>query len=92
MATVLVTGGTGFLGAHTIARLLVGGHQVRTTIRLLSRQAAVEAMLRTAGAPDAGSVRYFPADLTADDGWSPRSSEDTVTASGESLIRLGLLT
>jgi dihydroflavonol-4-reductase len=27
-------------------------------------------MLRTAGAPAAGSVRYFPADLTADDGWA----------------------
>jgi nucleoside-diphosphate-sugar epimerase len=68
--TVLVTEGTGFLGAHTIARLLAGGHQVRTTIRSLSRQADVEAMLRTAGTPDAGSVRYRPADLTADDGWT----------------------
>jgi dihydroflavonol-4-reductase len=70
MATVLVTGGTGFLGAHAIARLLSDGHQVRTTLRSLSRQADVEAMLRTAGAPDAGGVRYFQADLTADAGWA----------------------
>jgi dihydroflavonol-4-reductase len=69
MATILVTGGTGFLGAHTIARLLADGHQVRTTLRSLSRQREVEAMLRTAGAPDAGRVRYFQADLTADAGW-----------------------
>jgi dihydroflavonol-4-reductase len=70
MATVLVIGGTGFLGAHAIARLLADGHQVRTTVRSLSRRADVEAMLRTAGAPDAASVRYFEADLTADGGWA----------------------
>jgi dihydroflavonol-4-reductase len=69
MATILVTGGTGFLGAHTIARLLADGHQVRTTLRSLSRQRDVEAMLRTAGAPEAGGVRYFQADLMADAGW-----------------------
>jgi dihydroflavonol-4-reductase len=70
MATVLVTGGTGFLGAHAIARLLTDGHQVRTTLRTRSRQGDVEAMLATAGAPGADGVRYFQADLTRDDGWS----------------------
>jgi dihydroflavonol-4-reductase len=70
MATVLVTGGTGFLGAHTIARLLADGHQVRTTMRSLSRQPDVETMLRTAQVPDAAGVRYFQADLTADVGWA----------------------
>jgi dihydroflavonol-4-reductase len=70
MAHVLVTGGTGFLGAHTIARLLAGGHQVQTTLRSMSRQADVEAMLRVAGAPGAGDVQYFPADLTHDAGWA----------------------
>jgi NAD(P)-dependent dehydrogenase (short-subunit alcohol dehydrogenase family) len=70
MTTVLVTGGTGLLGAHTIARLLTDGHQVRTTLRSLSRQADVEAMLAIAQAPGAGSVRYFRADLLSDEGWA----------------------
>ena len=70
MTTVLVTGGTGFLAAHTIARLLTDGHQVRTTLRSLSRRADVDAMLAAAQAPDTGSVRYFQADLTTDQGWA----------------------
>jgi nucleoside-diphosphate-sugar epimerase len=135
MANVLVTGGTGFLGAHVIARLLDDGHSVRTTIRSLNRAGDVTAMLETAGAPAPGSVRFFPADLTADDGWAdavagawllrllaltnpalreivpqlsvirrasnakaraelgwaPRSNEDAVAATAESLLRLRLL-
>jgi dihydroflavonol-4-reductase len=70
MSTVLVTGGTGFLGAHTIARLLADGHTVRTTIRTLSRSGDVLEMLRTAAAPNADSVSFFAADLTRDAGWA----------------------
>ena len=69
MASVLVTGGTGFLGAHTIARLLQDGHTVRTTIRDLSRREDVIGMLRTAGAAEHGSVSFFAADLLRDEGW-----------------------
>lgn len=69
MSKVLVTGGSGFLAAHTIARLLVDGHEVSTTVRRLDRSPSVIEMLRTAGAPDADSVRFFATDLTADDGW-----------------------
>lgn len=70
MATVLVTGGTGFLGAHTIARLLADGHIVRTTIRKLSRSRDVLQMLRAAEATNADSVSFVAADLTSDEGWA----------------------
>jgi dihydroflavonol-4-reductase len=69
MASVLVTGGTGFLGAHTIARLLAGGHQVRTTVRSLARATDVRSMLATAGAAGIDTVEFARADLTAEDGW-----------------------
>jgi nucleoside-diphosphate-sugar epimerase len=43
--------------------------------------------------PQLGVIRRASnAKARAELGWSPRSSEDTVTASGESLIRLGLPT
>jgi nucleoside-diphosphate-sugar epimerase len=35
---VLVTGGSGFIGAHCIKRLHADGHRVRTTVRPLARE------------------------------------------------------
>ena len=45
MSTILVTGGSGFIGSHTLLQLLATGHQVRTTIRNLKREGDVRAML-----------------------------------------------
>jgi len=71
MAKVLVTGGSGFIGAHTILQLLASGHQVNTTVRDLKRGPEVQAMLAEGGAVDPGAgLAFFAADLTADAGWS----------------------
>jgi dihydroflavonol-4-reductase len=56
MATVLVTGGSGFVGAHCIVALLKAGHTVRTTIRNLSREEVVRNMLREGGAMELAVV------------------------------------
>ncbi|MEV7975868.1 NAD-dependent epimerase/dehydratase family protein [Streptomyces sp. NPDC086519] len=69
MAHVLVTGGTGFLGSHTIAQLLTAGHTVTTTVRSLTRRSDVERMLIEAGSPGVDGVSWVEADLTSDRGW-----------------------
>jgi dihydroflavonol-4-reductase len=69
MGTVLVTGGSGFIGAHTVLQLLAVGHRVRTTVRKLDRSRDVLAMLRQGGAASVDDLTFFAADLEADAGW-----------------------
>jgi nucleoside-diphosphate-sugar epimerase len=69
MSTVLVTGGSGFVGSHVILQLLSAGHIVRTTVRSLTREERVRAMLKGAGADTGDRLSFFAADLTRDDGW-----------------------
>jgi nucleoside-diphosphate-sugar epimerase len=68
--TVLVTGGSGFVGSHTIATLLAGGYRVHTTVRNPSREADVRAMLASAGAEPGDRLSFHVADLEADAGWA----------------------
>jgi len=71
MARVLVTGGTGFVGAHCLIALLAAGHETRTTVRDLAREGDVRAMLRQGGAGEVGKrLALFRADLNADLGWA----------------------
>jgi nucleoside-diphosphate-sugar epimerase len=70
MSEVLVTGGSGFIGAHVLLQLLAAGHRVRTTIRSPARQDDVLAMLRQGGAGASDGLVFFAADLTEDAGWS----------------------
>jgi nucleoside-diphosphate-sugar epimerase len=70
MSKVLVTGGSGFVGSHVILQLLAAGHEVRTTIRNLSREAEVRATLAAAGADPGDRLTFFAADLEKDHGWA----------------------
>src|SRR5436309_5263720 len=66
--TVLVTGGSGYLGGWCVIELLRSGYAVRTTVRSLSREPQVRA---TVGSEvDLGDrLTVLAADLTSDEGW-----------------------
>ena len=66
---VLVTGGTGFIGAHCIVQLLQAGYTVRTTVRNLARESEVRAMVRQGGVEAGDRLTFAAADLTSDTGW-----------------------
>jgi dihydroflavonol-4-reductase len=65
--SVLVTGGSGFIGSHCILDLLGAGYRVRTTVRSPEREAAVRELL---GAESADQLSFATADLMDDAGWA----------------------
>src|SRR5271154_5426489 len=79
--TVLVTGGSGFLGGWCVTELLRRGHLVRTTVRDLSREAEARTTVRNllSEAEERASVGSWAeaddrlsvlvADLLSDTGW-----------------------
>ena len=66
--TVLVTGGSGFLGGWCAIELLRRGHSVRTTVRDLAREADVRAAIATEVDPG-DRLAVLAADLLADESW-----------------------
>ncbi len=68
MKTVLVTGGSGYLGGWCVVELLRRGYRVRTTVRDLSREPEVRA--KVGSQVDAGEdLSVLAADLGGDEGW-----------------------
>lgn len=67
---VLVTGGSGFIGAHTIVQLIKSGARVRATLRTPSREGEVREMIAKGGVQAGDRLSFARADLMSDDGWS----------------------
>jgi nucleoside-diphosphate-sugar epimerase len=72
--TVLVTGGSGFLGGWCVAELLRRGHSVKTTVRDLSREDQVRSRVQSLagdlpGAAADSRLSFVAANLHDDAGW-----------------------
>ena len=74
MSKILVTGGSGFIGSHCILQLLAAGHEVRTTVRSMKREADVRALLKEGGAEPGNRLSFFAANLENDAGWAEAAS------------------
>lgn len=66
--TVLVTGGSGYIGGWCVASLLQQGYVVRTTVRDLAKEQAVREALGKIVDPG-NRLSFHAANLTADAGW-----------------------
>ncbi len=68
-STVLVTGGSGFIGSHSILQLLAAEYRVRTTVRNLKREGDVRALIKSGGGEAGDRLSFVAADLEKDAGW-----------------------
>lgn len=66
---VLVTGGSGFIAVHCIAKLLQQGYAVRTTLRSMNRQDEVKEMLKNGGVTSFDHLSFIEANLSDDKNW-----------------------
>ncbi len=66
--TVLVTGGSGYIGGWCAATLLQRGYVVRTTLRDLAREPEVRAAVGKVVDPG-NRLSFYKAELMRDDGW-----------------------
>lgn len=66
--TVLVTGGSGYIGGWCVIELLRRGYVVRATVRNLRSEAPVRAIIDALGHAH-NSLSFHAANLTRDEGW-----------------------
>ena len=66
--TVLVTGGSGYIGGWCVATALQRGYVVRTTVRDLAKEPAVRAAIGKVTDPG-NRLSFHAVDLMSDDGW-----------------------
>src|SRR5262249_44878227 len=59
-----------FIGSYCIAELLKSEHRVRTTVRNLSRENDVRALVKAGGVEAGDRLTFAAADLTRDEGWA----------------------
>ena len=73
LETVLVTGGSGFIGSWCVIQLLQKGYTVRTTVRSLARENIVRAALGKV-VDVQNRLSFHAAELTSDAGWDAATS------------------
>jgi nucleoside-diphosphate-sugar epimerase len=66
--TVLVTGGSGYIGSWCVIELLRRGYQVRATVRNLASETPVRGAIEALGHGH-GALSFYAANLTRDEGW-----------------------
>jgi nucleoside-diphosphate-sugar epimerase len=69
MTKVLITGASGFIGAHTVLEFLNNGYEVRGSIRDLNRADSLKTMLAK-HTEHIENLEFVAATLTAADGWN----------------------
>jgi len=68
--TVLVTGGTGFVGMRILFTLLQQGYLVRTTVRDLKSKRKITETLGNHGITNLQNLSFIEAELTRDQNWA----------------------
>ena len=73
MEKVLVTGASGFIGAHCIIKLLEKGYDVRGTVRNMERVTQLKEMFAQ-HTDKVENLSFVPLDLMSDTGWKAAAS------------------
>lgn len=79
--TVLVTGGTGFVGLRIILQLLQKGYNVKTTIRSLKSKDSIIETLKVNGINSFENLSFIEATLEKDDNWAEAMKDCTYVLS-----------